>query len=761
MNTNRPSVAIILSEPDYRLTDAYISIFTDLGWDARVEKPAGSFDNDKLVIAGFDVADNNRGLVESLPTNGMAIDFHYREDYETSFSQRPFHYLDSATIIIHDLEAKRFIKEKVRPVDSRLVLLPYPCGEAQGARTAKKGAPKIFTSALFENHQWLEGLDVTCLRENYPAEVGAGSLVVILKYDPAVWPLIQWALATGLPIVAPGITAFERTIFYCALLFDPASKEDFLLKLSVLRRPGPKRATKEKLKIGVVVPRYIKGAAGGGAETHAAHLAKSLNEAGHNATIITTRTSSMGDWNNDLPAGETCDNGMTIIRFALDNLDPSDHHKLGHRINMRDNLSWSEETRWMRSGIRSTPLDRYIGDKADEYDYFFFIPYLYGTTYWGSHMAPEKSWLIPCYHNEAVAYMRPLRQNAQWMAGICFNTVAEKRLAEKTLKIKNKAMLITGEGVETGAKGDAKRFRAKYGIEGDFVLYVGRFQPEKNIPALVEDFKKYASGSKAPMKLCFIGKGDMKLKDDPAHGIRVLGFLPEQDKIDAYAASTAFILPSLKESFSIVMMEAWIQGKPVIAHGMCNVAREHMFLCGGGYLYRDADELADGLDKIGSDKALAEKMGNRGREYVLENFEWEKIVDRLVKRLRKTELKPIWERLGQEAKGALENLNKGGDEAFIRWAGSCATGAGEIFLSSELPLPELVEKHEDNADISTKYREFSHRAVFGALLSRLREVMTRHIRTNYIEQFESKQNIYNKETARLIQKLYEEIDKLS
>ncbi|VAX22811.1 hypothetical protein MNBD_NITROSPINAE01-1763 [hydrothermal vent metagenome] len=755
VQANDKTVTVIKSGSDYGFTDVYVSLFEAGGWDVRV----GSLEDINfpadLVIINFEDAGGVKRDIENMPAEKVVIDFHYDRKYESAFHEYPFYLIDNTTVIVHGLEAVRLFKKVVRPVKTRVVMLAYE-GEWKSSQITHGAEGKIFIPARFSGHSWVESMDANFIGDSFPVEVPSGSFLVIPEYDPQVWPAIRWAVATGLPVIAPGLESFKKTIFYGSLLFDPESEDDFKSKISMLLRKAPQKAEKEKLKFGVVVPRYEKQS-GGGAENHAGALAKSLITAGHNAEIITTQTDSMNDWNNNLPCGLSNDDDLPVRRFPLKNLDPTKHHMIGHKINMDRELSWSEETEWMRNSVRSQAMELYLAENSNDYDFLFFIPYLYGTTFWGSQVAPEKSFLVPCYHDEPLAYLGLLNQNAQWMAGIFFNTVAEKRLAERAMKIKNPGMFVIGEGVEVNAKGDAERFRNKYKIDGDFILYVGRLQREKNIPDLLDNFESFRANSDSDVKLVLAGRGDMPLSRTPVPGATYLGFLSEEDKIDAFSACSAFVLPSDRESFSIVMMEAWLQGRPVLASSACNVAREHIFKCGGGFLYEGDDEFLKAVEAVTSDRARSSVMGERGRQYVLDNFKWEKIVDNLINTLRKTEIKPLWERLGDGPKTDRRFVIA--KESFNSWLSSIGSDGETSPLESGSTLPEFIDNLEDRAEVRAKYREFSHRSVIGPIFSRIRGSLTRHLRKNYIEVIESRQGGYNRDIVRLLKKIYEELRK--
>jgi len=159
------------------------------------------------------------------------------------------------------------------------------------------------------------------------------------------------------------------------------------------------------------------------------------------------------------------------------------------------------------------------------------------------------------------------------------------------------------------------------------VLYAGRKHSTKNTWVLVEGFRAFADGGHPDVRLILIGPGRVALPDGEERIID-LGFVSEQDKRDAYAAATVLCQPSLNESFSLVMMEAWACGTPCLVHGDCRVTRDHVVASGGGLYFTNTPEFVATLNYLVSNPATAREMGEAGGRYVRTNFSWGRIIDR-------------------------------------------------------------------------------------------------------------------------------------
>ncbi|PJF23695.1 MAG: glycosyl transferase, partial [Phototrophicales bacterium] len=101
------------------------------------------------------------------------------------------------------------------------------------------------------------------------------------------------------------------------------------------------------------------------------------------------------------------------------------------------------------------------------------------------------------------------------------------------------------------------------------------------VPLLIEYFMRYKAERPGPLTLALSGTGSIPLpsRDD----IVGLGMLPRDALTDAYASAVALCQLSLNESFSLVLMESWLQSRPVIVHADCAVTRGHVERSGGGY----------------------------------------------------------------------------------------------------------------------------------------------------------------------------------
>ena len=117
-----------------------------------------------------------------------------------------------------------------------------------------------------------------------------------------------------------------------------------------------------------------------------------------------------------------------------------------------------------------------------------------------------------------------------------------------------------------------------------------------------------------------IGSAVMPVPKHPR--IHHLGFLSDEDKFDAPAASDLLIMPSFYESLSMVALEAWALGRPVLANARCDVLLGQCLRSNAGLYYEDAGEFAGALDVLLTDAGLAAALGRKGREFFARHYSW-------------------------------------------------------------------------------------------------------------------------------------------
>ena len=397
------------------------------------------------------------------------------------------------------------------------------------------------------------------------------------------------------------------------------------------------------MKLAVVVQRY--GAdINGGAELHARYIAERLSRHAE-VEVVTTCARDYVTWRNEWPAGVEEINGVRVRRFPVRH--ERDPHRFGrHSQRVFDEThSIADELAWLESeGPASRSLVDYVARSAGGLDFAIFFSYRYYHAWHGVRRVPSKAVLVPTAERDPAIGLAIFGPTFRGARGIMYNSHEERAMIHAASGNAGVPGVVVGVGSDVPPRPDADRFRQKFGIRRPFAIYVGRIDQNKGCGELFEFFRRYAATFPRGLDLVLIGSAIMPVPDHPR--IHHLGFLPDQDKFDAMAASDLLIMPSYFESLSMVALEAWALGRPVLANGRCDVLKGQCIRSAAGLYYERYEEFAETLYALESNGPLHERLGRNGREYFARHYAWPVIerkyldmFDRL-KRERAADAKP-------------------------------------------------------------------------------------------------------------------------
>ena len=385
-------------------------------------------------------------------------------------------------------------------------------------------------------------------------------------------------------------------------------------------------------KIAFVVPWYGDKIPGG-AETETRNIVKNLTQKGIEIEILTTCVEKFSsDWNkNYYKEGNYEENGIKIKRFKVRKRDNKKFDNVNALLMQGKRISLEEEQIFFQEMIRSTDLENYIENNLDDYSLFCFIPYMFGTTYWGIKKVKNKSVLIPCLHDEAYAYMKSLKEIFELTSGCIFLAKPEQELAEKLFGLKDTKNEVIGGGLDINISKDFNGFNEKYNLKNPYILYAGRKDKGKNIDLLIEYFKIFKQRNKElKLDLILIGGGQLEIPREIKNCTHDLGFIDIEDKYKCYGNAISLVQPSVNESFSIVIMESWAVGRPVIVNNNCEVTKNFAIESNGGLYFNNYFEFEEILKFYINNPEIADKMGENGKEYVFKNFDREIVTKKYI-----------------------------------------------------------------------------------------------------------------------------------
>ena len=381
-------------------------------------------------------------------------------------------------------------------------------------------------------------------------------------------------------------------------------------------------------KIGFVIPWYGDKIPGG-AEAELRGIAKHLQASGVELEILTTCVKEFSsDWSvNFHKEGPSEEGGLKVIRFPARKRDTEAFDQVNLKFIKGIPVTPEEGQIFMKEMVNSPKLYEYLKEQQDEYALYVHIPYMFGTAYYGIKACPEKSVLIPCLHEEAYAHMSLYNEVFGSLAGMIYLASNEMKLANSLYDLSKVKQAVLGAGVDSDFNADAVRFREKFKISDPFILYAGRKDTGKNVDVLIRYFREFRRRNPSinNLKLILIGGGSIDIPSDIASEVIDLGFVDRQDKYDACAASLCLCQPSTHESFSIVIMESWLAGRPVLVHENCDVTCAFAQESNSGLYFKDFYDFEGAVKFYLDNPETADTMGRTGRGYVLERFTWDVI----------------------------------------------------------------------------------------------------------------------------------------
>ncbi len=373
------------------------------------------------------------------------------------------------------------------------------------------------------------------------------------------------------------------------------------------------------MKIAVVVQRY--GAdINGGAEQHARYIAEHL--ARHvQVEVLTTCASDYISWRNERPEGVEQIHGIPVRRFPVARERvPREFAEWSDRV-FRKAHSLQDELAWLDAeGPTSPALVEHIRAREADYDFFVFFSFRYYHAYHGARAVPGKAILVPTAERDGALGLGLFAPVFRGVRALMYNSHEERALIHAVSGNEDVPGVVVGVGSLIPDLPNGARFRQKYQFRDRFAIYVGRIDENKGCRELFNFFEAYSSALVDGLHLVLIGNPVIPIPDHPR--IHHVGFVSDEDKFDAIAASEALIMPSYFESLSMVALEAWALGKPVLANARCDVLQGQCLRSNGGLFYASVQEFFETLRSIDGNPALAHALGRNGRRYFETHYTW-------------------------------------------------------------------------------------------------------------------------------------------
>ncbi|PWT88651.1 MAG: hexosyltransferase [Acidobacteria bacterium] len=376
------------------------------------------------------------------------------------------------------------------------------------------------------------------------------------------------------------------------------------------------------MKLAIIVQRYGTDITGG-----SEHLCRMIAERlakKHEVDVLTTCAKDYISWKNEYTSGRSSLNGVTVYRFPTTKTrDLDSFNQFSEQIYDKPHTT-EDEQKWLEDqGPVCPDLIDFLKTMARSYDRLIFFTYLYYPTVKGLQVAPEKSILVPTAHNEPAIRLNMFRDVFSKPYALVYNTPAEKAFVAQTFAPKQ-LQQVAGVGVEMPLHINRRVFKRKQGMIEDYFYYAGRIDAGKGCQELIDFYLKKKQDDVDLPFLLLSGHLSMELPRDPS--ILYLGYLSEQEKIEAMQGALCFILPSMMESLSIVLLESFASRTPALVKEGSPVLKDHCVKSNAGLYYNDYDEFSECLDYFMEHPHTRHLMGMNGQQYVQRYYTWSRVI---------------------------------------------------------------------------------------------------------------------------------------
>lgn len=361
----------------------------------------------------------------------------------------------------------------------------------------------------------------------------------------------------------------------------------------------------KKKKIALVVQRFGESFAGG-SEKHCRAYAELLSREA-DVTVLTTNSLNNDTWQPERVHQE----GQTdyqVKRFTVHSGRSRYWHNLVEKLPKlsevisfeKKELFWLNQLRlyklqslWLQhQGPVCCELYDYLA--VQRFDAVLFFTYLYETTLTGVLCTNTvNKAIVPTLHNEAPAYFLPVRLRMKRFNSVLYNTETEAELIKKAWNLKSK-MLQTGYPVSVQKTDTAQGKRIRI-PESAYFLYAGRIDRNKGIFDYLNIIKEFRHHFALPVRVILTGSGN----ESPANYsfVDFRGFVSEEEKNLLIRNAAALLQPSENESLSIVTLESFILGTPVITNERSEVVASHIRQTGFGWICKNPFEIIVSMEQ--------------------------------------------------------------------------------------------------------------------------------------------------------------------
>ena len=211
----------------------------------------------------------------------------------------------------------------------------------------------------------------------------------------------------------------------------------------------------------------------------------------------------------------------------------------------------------------------------------------------------------------------------------------------KNFNIDPKKIILAGNGVDSDfLKTKALTLQSSKVLN---ILFIGSLASHKRVDLLIKSFSTIYS-LRSNISLTVAGQPTLfypqieklinSLDSKTKSKIKFIFNFPQKDLFKLIDSCDVLVLPSIQESFGLVIIESWARQKPVICADI-PALKELVSKSNGGLLFAvdNQDDLTKKIEFILDNPKKAEQMGKSGYEYVKNNYTWNKVGEKICQKI--------------------------------------------------------------------------------------------------------------------------------
>jgi glycosyltransferase involved in cell wall biosynthesis len=385
------------------------------------------------------------------------------------------------------------------------------------------------------------------------------------------------------------------------------------------------------MKLACVIHRYGPQVAGG-SEAHCRAIALRLAER-HDVTVLTSCATDYVTWQNAVPRGESRDRGVCVLRFPVDRPRRMGRFRALSDLVFDGRATPDEQVEWFAANGPSLPgLLSHLQIDGRSYDRVLFWAFRYAPTWFGLPLVADRAVLLPTAEDEELIRTSTLLGPFFERPRAClFLTPEERDLVAARCEGPLPPSDIIGLGLDPARPALDRGALDRLGVPRDYLLYLGRVDKNKGCDRLFDAFIEYDrqisgdDGSALPLVLA----GPIVLPVPTHPRIRALGFVDETTREALLSHARALVMPSPFESLSIVVLEAWNHGLPVIVNGRCAPLAGQVRRSSGGLSYEWPAEFVGAVRYLAGHPGDAARLGAQGLAYVEREYRWPLVMQKI------------------------------------------------------------------------------------------------------------------------------------